>query len=149
MTGRLHRRLRALDALLRWLNDLNSRLAYTMPPLRDFLRETAGDPAYRELTFLTHTARSLEERDFGEAWAFSVQEYAGEDGLDATDQKQLLQLGARLGTSDADSQRRILQEEISRLSERREILLEKRSKADRLYTILGGSGGLAMAVLML
>lgn len=149
MTGRLHRRLKALEGLLGWLNEYDSRLTYTLPPLRDFLRDSVDDPAYRDLGFLRNTASLLQERDFGEAWAASVERYAGEDGFDTTDRKHLLALGSRLGVSDAGSQRKILREEIARLSERREELLQKRRKADRLYTLLGGSGGLAVAVLMM
>ncbi len=141
--------MKGLESLLGWLNEYDSRLAYTVPPLRDFLRDSVEDPAYRELRFLIHTAALLQERDFGEAWAASVERYAGEDGFDTTDRKHLLALGSRLGISDAGSQHKLIREEIARLSERREDLIEKRSKADRLYTLLGGSGGLAVAVLMM
>ncbi len=141
--------MHTLEAVLRWLCDLESRLQYTAPPLRDYFRETAAAPAYRELSFLETVAHLLQQRDFCEAWETAVSVHAPADGLDAADRQLLLGLGSRLGVSDADSQIRSLQETARLLSEHRETALEKRRKADRLYAILGAAGGLAVAVLMM
>lgn len=129
--------------------DFESRLRYTAPPLRAWLRESAKTPAYRELSFLAAASRQLESGDFCEAWEAALLARAAADGFIEADLQLLSRLGARLGVSDADSQICCLKESADRLTEHRNAALEKRRKADRLYGMLGAAGGLALAVLLM
>ena len=69
---RLHRRQKAQEQTILWLSDLERRLAYTMPPLREFLAETAGMSEYAALTFIPAILRELDRTDMASAFAAAL-----------------------------------------------------------------------------
>lgn len=147
--GRLHRRVTALETLLSLLNELARRLSYTAPPLRDFFLESAAQPMYAGLRFLPMVLAVWKEADFAAAFETAVNTCGKQDGFSAEDIAALVRLGAKLGKSDAQTQRLCLCEEIARLEESRQAVREQAARADKLYLSLGMSGGLALAVLLM
>ena len=123
-----------------WLSDLERRLAYTMPPLREFLAETAGMSEYAALTFIPAILRELDRTDMASAFAAALR----------TDEAALLcRLGNRLGTGDAKTEQCCVGECMAGLRELWRKTREKTAKADRLYVTLGAGCGMAVAVLLL
>ena len=147
--GRLHRRATALETLLSLLSELARRLSYTAPPLREFFSESAAQPLYAGLSFLPMVLEFWKERDFAAAFEAAVKSCGKRDGFSSEDIAALVRLGAKLGKSDAGTQRLCVCEEIDRLEESRQSVRSEAARADRLYLPLGVSGGLALAVLLI
>ena len=146
---RLHRRIHAQQQVIRWLSDLERRLQYTLPPLRDFLAETAAASEYAALTFLPAVLKEWQEKDIAAAFSAALQSEETRGGLAAADAALLCRLGGQLGVSDAKTQLRCVGECKAGVEELYRQTREKAAKADRLYVTLGAGCGMAVAVLLL
>ena len=146
---RLHRRRDLLAKTILWLSDLERRLSYTLPPLRDFLEETAKMPEYAALTFIPAVLRELDRTDMAAAFSITMREEERQGRLSSAETALLCRLGSTLGTSDAKTQLRCVGECTAGLRELWLKTREKTAKADRLYVTLGAGCGMAVAVLLL
>ena len=146
---RLHRRQKAQEQTILWLSDLERRLAYTMPPLREFLAETAGMSEYAALTFIPAILRELDRTDMASAFAAALRTEETRGGLTEEEAALLCRLGNRLGTGDAKTEQCCVGECMAGLRELWRKTREKTAKADRLYVTLGAGCGMAVAVLLL
>ncbi|MCL2106443.1 MAG: stage III sporulation protein AB [Oscillospiraceae bacterium] len=146
LTRAMQCRVRELEALLRMLTALRTRIQFSRVPLRPLLEEVCaeGPPA-----FLPRCVAGMREGEpFPAAWRGAVERQGG-FGLREEDRRLLRSLGELLGSTDAEGQREglLLHEGLAR-----QLLEEARARRDskgKAFFSLGILAGLTLLILFI
>lgn len=131
---------------------LETEICYSATPLNEAFRTVARHGRSRVAEIFSRAADSLEAGDgvtAGEALEEALQAVFPGSALQGPDLEILLSLGAVLGASDRDDQKKHLALARERLKREEATALEARSKYERLYRYAGALTGAALVLLLI
>lgn len=134
-SSRLSQRVSVLSDMISLLEEVSAKIKYTADPLAElFENNFAG-------------FRFEVNQPFDRQFSEMVHRY--KDVLSTEDLRQLDELGRDLGTSDVDSQQRMIRLSITVLMQQRDQAQTEVTNKGKLYRILPLSAGIAAAILLL
>lgn len=148
--GRLERRVRDLRELAAGLDVLQRELGWRLAPLPAALDTAAKEAHGCAARFFEQCAQGagrLNGRSFQQVWREELETCPLQ--LTAEDKQLLEQLGSVLGRYDGESQRKAIEEGVSRLDRQIVQAGEDRRRLGRVYGALGMTAGLFLAVLLI
>lgn len=148
--ARLDGRVRDLDELAAGLAALGRELGWALTPLPQALEaaaRTARGPAADFFARCGKGAGRADSAPFWDVWRSELDRAPLR--LDREDRAVLNRLGPVLGRYDGDSQRLALEETSAGLRALRARAEEDRRRLGRVYSVLGVSSGLLLAILLL
>ena len=146
--GMLRRRVKALELSIRLVKRMADQIRYTSPPVAELLEGCRADAAFVSLFFLKKACDLMREgKRFGEAWELALGE--GEDGFQNTDRELLQSFGQRLGKTDVEGQLAHCRQTVQLLEERLALAKSQADTKGRLYLLLGFSGGVLLALMLI
>lgn len=114
------------------------------------LKAASVSPEFQSLLFLQEAASHLEEDgEFHTAWRHGISRQGKATGLAPADMELLQHFGDSLGRTDVEGQLENCRIYAEQLAQRLEQARMEASSKNRLYTTLGVTGGLALALLLL
>ncbi len=134
-SSRLSQRVSVLSDMISLLEEVNAKIKYTAAPLAELFENN--------FTGFRFEVNQPFERQFSEL----VHRY--NDVLTTEDLRLLDELGRDLGTSDVDSQQRLIRLSITVLTQQRDQAQTEVTNKGKLYRILPLSAGIAAAILLL
>lgn len=141
--------LRDLQSLLQMLE---TEICYSATPLTEAFRTVARHGRSRVAEIFAEAADVLEAGEggtAGEALGVALQQVYQKLALERSDAEILLSLGAVLGASDRDDQKKHLALAGERLKREEAAAQEARLRYERLYRYAGALGGAALVLLLI
>ena len=148
--SRLDGRVRDLRELAAGLDALQRELGWRLTPLPAALAAAAGEAHGRAAAFFERCAQGTEKldgRSFQQVWREGLEICPLQ--LEREDRELLEQLGPVLGRYDGDSQRRAIEDVLTRLERQIAQASENRRRLGRVYGVLGITAGLFLTILLI
>lgn len=148
--GRLDGRVRDLRELAAGLDALQRELGWRLAPLPAALGVAAGETHGRTASFFERCAQGAEKLDgrlFQQVWRECLETCPLR--LEREDRELLEQLGPVLGRYDGDSQRRAIEDALTRLERQIAQAGENRRRLGRVYGVLGITAGLFLTIVLI
>ena len=101
---KISKRIIELKCCLIMLNEIKTRIAYSITTVADIISELSISDAYRPLSFLKESIWSNKDESFANKWKISVEKFSEICGMTKSDCELLLQFGQGLGISDLENQ---------------------------------------------
>lgn len=134
-SSRLSRRVAVLSELIIELEEVSAKMKYTSDPLAKLFGNNASGYRFDA------------KKPFDLQFAEMIHQY--NDALTTEDVRLLEELGRDLGTSDVDSQQRLIRLHITVLTKQRDRAQTDVTNKGKLYRILPLSVGIAAAILLI
>jgi stage III sporulation protein AB len=131
---------------------LETEICYSATPLIEAFRTVARHSSSRVAEIFADAADRLgagEGVTAGEALSLALQQNFPKSALQPTDAEILVSLGAVLGASDRDDQKKHLALARERLKREEAAAQEARWRYERLYRYAGALGGAALVLLLI
>ncbi len=148
MTGfqkanRLTEKTHEIEQLIDFLEDINRNIKYSESTLESIVLQYKGG----NYKFSEKLALYIKESDFPQAWKKAF--YESDSKLDKNERFIFLSLGDKLGTSDLESQEKLISYTVEHFSKELCKSEKDESEKKRLYIVTGIASGLTAAILMI
>lgn len=149
--GRLSIRCSELNNIRRYMQMLETEIAYGATPLPAAMLNLAQRAEGLTGRFFLLVAESLSDRSFysfKDAWIFAVESIYGDTPLKETDILLLKGFGNILGSSDREDQRKHFELFYTQLKQQLDLAGEELHRSGRMYRSLGFLLGIAVYVVL-
>ena len=146
---RLRRRVVFLETCDRLLQTLWQEMSYTAKPMADLWRRLAHCEGLKEFALVRDTAEGLETVSFAAAFAAAVEKATVEGAILPPTRRLLIEFGEGCGRTDLEGQQTHIAYYRAQLSAQAEAARRVYAEKGRVYRVLGMTGGVALALLLM